>query len=146
MRHVPLDDVYVWYYGAQTTIDGDLCAGNEDAVYDNGGQTVSYVGQALNHAPVVTAVVPASPSADLVFEGEVEDTAPDRVLVQLSSDVDGFLGLATVDAPASSEPIVQTSSWTLSVTGLSSGAHDIFVEAIDEAGVIRTDTFGLTVP
>ena len=146
VRYEPLDDVYVWYYGAQTSIDDDLCPGNDDAVYDNGGKTVSYVGQAFNQAPLVTATVPSEPASDLVFEGQVRDTAPDRVLVQLTSDIDGFLGLATVEVPASSEPIVQTTAWSLSVTGLSGGTHDVLVEAIDEASAIRTDSFSLTVP
>ena len=146
VRHEPLDDVYVWYYGAQTRIDDGDCAGNADLVYDNGGKTVSYVGQAINQAPLVTAEAPLESTADPVFEGEVRDTAPDRVLVLLTSDIDGYLGFATVDPPASVEPITQTTSWTLSVTGLSSGTHDVLVEATDEAGVVRVDSFQHTVP
>ncbi len=146
IRHDDADDAYHWYYGAQTSTDPDVCADNEDGVYTNFGQTVNYVGYAVNHAPEVTAFEGVVSGADVTFAGEVSDSAPDLVVIALTSDVDGFLGNAAVDSTGNTDPDVQSTTWILEATGLGSGTHDVLVEAIDEGGVRRTDFVVVTVP
>jgi hypothetical protein len=146
IRHDDATDTYHWYYGAQSDIGGVGCPGNEDPIYANYGEAVSYVGSASNRAPAVTAGVTGPVSSDLVLTGDVTDNAPDTVVVTVESDVDGFLGTATMDPADGSDFGVQTTGWTLSVTGLSSGAHDLFVDAVDEADTVRTVTLSIIVP
>jgi hypothetical protein len=146
------DDIYHWYYDAQTDIkpvaDGGTCVANEDAVYlwFNGTYVVSYISQGTNHAPEVIANVPAAPGSSMVFDGDVTDTAPDMVVVTVDSDIDGDLGAAVVTATGNTLQTVQTTAWTLSVTGVSSGTHDITVTATDEAGIARSTSISVTVP
>ena len=151
-------DVYHWYYGGQTDIEpmtgtcGDdpcagTCAGNEDPIYVwlNGGYTASYVAQGTNWAPEVTINAPAAPAATMTLDGTVTDTAPDMVVVAISSDIDGGLGAATVAATGNSLQTVQTTTWTYDAT-LSSGTHTIGVKAVDEAGVERSTSITVVVP
>ena len=146
IRHDTDTDTYHWYYGAQSDIGGVLCPGNEDPIYANSGQTVSYVASARNAAPAVSAAVSGPVSSDLILVGDVSDNAPDTVVVTVESDIDGFLGTATVAPADPSDLGVQTTGWTLSVTGLSAGTHDLFVDAVDEADTVRTTTLSIVVP
>ncbi|MEE2829800.1 MAG: MopE-related protein [Myxococcota bacterium] len=151
------NDSYSWYYGAQTDIrdpvvDGGTCQENWDNIladpyYNNGGY-ISYVSQGTNWAPVVTMNQPATPGADMVFDGTISDTAPDDglLLVTLSSDQDGFLGTATIGSTGNSDPGVQSTTWSLSVTGLTAGAHEVTAEAVDAAGTVRSDLLSVTIP
>jgi hypothetical protein len=151
-------DAYHWYYGGKTDIEpmtgqcGDdpcagTCAGNEDPTYVwlNGGYTASYVGQGTNWAPDVAINTPAAPATTMTIDGTVTDTAPDMVIVAVSSDLDGGLGAATVAATGNALQTVQTTTWSLPVT-LTSGTHIIGVKAIDEAGVERSNTITVVVP
>ena len=159
IRYDMAADAYHWYYGGQTDIEpisGDCngnpcvgtCAGNEDPIYVwlNGGYTASYVGQGTNWAPVVTINTPAAPATNMTFDGTVTDTAPDLLVVTLASSLDGDLGAAVIDATGNTSQSVQSTTWSATVTGLTSGTHTIFVEASDEAGVERSTSISVTVP
>ena len=137
---------YHWYYGGQTDIGGVDCPGNEDDIYANGGETASYVAHGINTAPVPTANTPAAPATDMTFDGSVSDSAPDQVIITAVSDVDGFLGTAAMTPTGNSDPGVQSTTWSLVVTGLSSGAHSVEFVAVDEAGTARSTVLAVTVP
>jgi len=152
VRHDPSTDTYHWYYSALSDIApvswGGTCADNEDDVYVelNGGFTASYIAQGTNVAPQVTIDVPTSPASTMTFTGTVTDTAPDQLVVTLSSSIDGDMGAAAVGATGNSLQEVQSTTWSLTVSGLSSGAHTIYASAEDEAGIVRTATRSITVP
>ena len=145
VHHDPATDTYHWLYGGQSDL-GAGCADNADPIYANGGETVSYVARASNPAPAVSAEIDGQSGGDVDLGGTVTDTAPDLVIVTVESDVDGFLGTADLTPTGNSDPGVQTTSWALSATGLSPGAHDLFVDAVDEAGTVRTATLSVVVP
>ena len=149
-------DVYHWYYGAQTEMgDGTnvgSCVGNNnnystDPLWNNGGY-ISYVAQGTNYAPSVTLTSPASPASSMVFDGTVTDSAPDdgALVVTVTSNLDGFLGTASIAATGNTDSTPQTTSWTLSVTGLSSGEHEVTVDVVDGAGTTRSVSSSVTVP
>jgi hypothetical protein len=131
MRHDADVDAFHWYYTAQTHLTA--CADNADPWYDNPSQQASYIGHAINVAPVV-----GLDTATAAFlGGTVADTFPAGVIVTASSDLDGYLGAATV-APAGGPGVVET-TWALPLNpGLSPGVHEITVEAVDEGGVARS--------
>ncbi len=145
VRHDDATDTYHWLYGGQSDL-GAGCADNADPIYANGGETVSYVGRASNTAPQVDVELDGQSGGDVDLGGTVTDTAPDGVVVTVQSDIDGYLGTATMSPTGNSDPGVQTTSWSLSVTGLSSGSHDLFVDAVDEADTVRTATISVVVP
>jgi hypothetical protein len=139
MRHDDIDDVFHWYYTART--DLAACPDNDDPWFDNPWDQVSYVGHAVNPAPVVDGEVL---DAGLVV-GTVADTFPEGVIVTVTSDVDGYLGSAMVDVGVG-DGIVEV-DWSLTVDPpLSSGVHALVVDAVDEGGVVRSVELGVVVP
>jgi hypothetical protein len=147
-RHDPATDTYFFYYGGLTSLDPPLssCPGNDDPVYMNLGGAASYVGMAVNVAPVPTVDDILVPSEDLTFTGTITDTAPDLVMVSISSTLDGFLGNAAVDSTGNTDAGLQTTDWSLEVEGLSQGAQTFTVTVADEAGVVRTTTTSAFIP
>ncbi len=139
-------DAYHWYYGGQTNLNPVDCAGNEDVVFENGGNTASYVAYGINTAPLPEIDPITAPATTLTITGSVTDTAPDQVIVTLESDVDGFLGTATVTPVAVPGPGVLTTSWALINASLSSGPHTIAVTAVDEAQTVRRAAVAVTIP
>jgi len=152
IRYDMATDTYHWYYGGKTDIEpmtaSGTCPGNEDPIYVwlNGGYTASYVAQGTNYAPAVTINTPAAPASAMTFDGTVTDTAPDQLVVVLASSLDGDLGTALITATGNTDQTVQATTWSANVTGLSSGVHDIFVKASDEAGIERSTSISVTVP
>jgi hypothetical protein len=157
IRYNTFTDTYFWYYGAQTDMrdpstEGGTCQSNfdsftSDPLWNNGGY-ISYVSQGTNHAPSVTINSPSAPGTDMVIDGTVTDSAPDdgNLVVAVTSDLDGFLGTASISATGNSDSSPQTTDWVLSVTGASSGSHTLTVDAVDAAGIVRSGTLSLTVP
>jgi hypothetical protein len=158
IRHDLPTDTYHWYYGAQTDMqdpdpsEGGTCQANfdnyaGDPLWNNGGY-ISYVSQGTNYAPQVTINTPASVGADMTLDGTVTDSAPDdgNLVVTVSSDVDGFLGAATITATGNTDSGPQSTSWTLGVTGVSSGTHSLTVDVVDAAGTVRSTSLALNVP
>jgi hypothetical protein len=158
IRHDLPTDTYHWYYGAQTDMrdpdpsEGGTCQANfdnyeGDPLWNNGGY-ISYVSQGTNYAPQVTVNTPAVPGSDMIFDGTVTDSAPDdgNLVVTVTSDVDGFLGSATITATGNTDSSPQSTSWTLSVTGVSSGLHSLTVDVVDGAGTARSADLSLIVP
>jgi VCBS repeat-containing protein len=132
--------------------EGGTCQSNfdsftSDPLWNNGGY-ISYVSQGTNHAPSVTINSPSAPGTDMVIDGTVTDSAPDdgNLVVAVTSDLDGFLGTASISATGNSDSSPQTTDWVLSVTGASSGSHTLTVDAVDAAGIVRSGTLSLTVP
>jgi hypothetical protein len=78
----------------------------------------------------------------------VTDSAPDdgNLVVTVSSDVDGFLGSATISATGNTDSAPQSTGWTLSVSGVSAGAHSLTVDVVDAAGTARSTDLSLVVP
>jgi hypothetical protein len=146
IRHDPITDTYHWYYGGQTDLDTGNCAGNLDLVYENGGDTASYVAYGINEAPEVALDAIPAPSTSQDITGTVTDTAADNVIVTVGSDVDGDLGAAAVAGLVGTPAGIQTTTWSLLGATLSSGAHILTAEATDEAGTVRRTTLGITVP
>ena len=146
IRYDAAADAYHWYYGGQTDLVDCVANDQFGDVYANPGNTVSYVAYGVNLAPDVSIDTPASPASSMTFTGEITDTAPDQVVITLGSSVDEFLGTAVVVATGNSNQGEQTTTWSLAVTGLSSGSHDITVTAVDEAFTIREDTVTIVVP
>ena len=146
IRYNSGDDSYHWYYGGQTDIGGVDCPLNEDDVYSNGGETASYVGHGINYAPAVALNPLPTPASSMVFSGTVTDTAPDQVTVSLQDATEGALGTASITPTGNTDPGVQTTTWSRTVTGLSPGVHTVTVTAIDEAGTERTDSVSFVVP
>ena len=144
--HDSLTDTYHWYYDAQTDIGGVECLGNEDVRYQNGGNVASYVGYGINAAPVVTLDPITAPASVMTITGEVTDSAPDQVILTLTSDVDGFLATAVTTPHPAPGPGVLTTDWTAADVALSSGAHVLTVDAVDEAGTVRSMTVAVTIP
>ena len=139
VQHDPVDDVFHWYYTAQT--DLVACPANTDPWYDTPWGVVSYVGHAVNHAPVV-GLDDAEAGA---LEGTVADTGPGGVIITATSDLDGYLGAATV-APAVGSGVLET-TWALVIDPpLSPGLHTVSVQAIDEGGVVRSVEVSIDVP
>ena len=149
-------DAYHWLYGAQTDTgdvnDPGTCPGN-NANYEtdplwNNGLYISYVAQGTNYAPSVTLTTPSAAASSMVFDGTVTDTAPDdgTLVVAVTSDLDGFLGTATIASTGNTDSTVQSTTWSLSVTGLSSGSHGITVDVVDGAGTARSTSSSVTIP
>ncbi len=143
IEHDPLTDSYTWYYGAQTDVapqdEGGTCPGNQDDRYTwmNGSYVVSYVARGVNHAPRLTVAPPTGAPGGILITGTVRDTAPDQVLVSVSSSRGGALGDAVVDPAPVSGLQVQSTSWSFEADGLTGGSHLFTVTALDEAGVER---------
>jgi len=157
VRHDLPTDTYYWYYGSQTDMRdpitlGGTCQDNfdnfvDDPLWNNGGY-LSYVSQGTNYAPSATINVPSTLGADMTLDGTVTDSAPDdgNLVVTVSSDIDGPLGEATITPTGNTDPGVQTTAWTLSVTGVSGGAHVVTVDVVDGAGTARSTSLSLVVP
>ena len=157
VRYNMFSDTYHWYYGAQTDMRdtvtlGGTCQVNfdnfaSDPLWNNGGY-ISYVSQGTNYAPSVTINTPASPGTDMVLDGTVTDSAPDDgdLVVTVTSDLDGFLGGATITSTGNTDPAPQSTDWTLSVTGVTPGSHSLTVDVVDGAGTARSTSLSLTVP
>ena len=152
IRYDEPTDTYHWYYGATTDVTESnpsaACPfGNYEPVYgrDNEGNKASYIGYAINTAPAVTIDVPAAPAASMTVTGTVTDTAPDQVVVTLYAGA-SMVGSATVASTGNSDLAVQTTTWSLAVTGLPSGAVALRAEAVDESGVVRDVTLSVTIP
>ena len=152
IRHDATADTYHWYYGATTDVtesnpSAPCPFGNYDPVYgrDNEGNKASYIGYAINNAPVVTIDSPAAPASSMTVTGTITDTAPDQVLVTLYEGTTE-LGDALVAATGNSDPGVQGTTWSLAVTGLPSGTVDLRAEAVDEAGVVREAVLQILIP
>ena len=139
VRHEPADDSYHFYYGGRTELSPPLasCPGNLDDVYFNLGGSASYIGHAVNYAPVPALDPPPSVSPNMTLTGTLEDSAPDRVVLTIASDQSGFLGTATVMPTGNTARGVQFTDWSLEVSGLDEGVHVLTLEAVDEAGVVR---------
>lgn len=139
VRHDPDADIFHWYYAARTDLVG--CPDNADPWYNNPWGQVSYVGHAVNPAPLVTV---SATEAELLT-GTVADTWPAGVVVTATSSVDGYLGSATV-VPGPGSGIVET-DWSLVVSPpLSPGTHVVSVDAVDEGGVVRTVEVSIALP
>jgi hypothetical protein len=150
-------DTYYWYYGAQSDMqdpasESGTCQENfdnyaDDPLWNNGGY-VSYVSQGTNYAPSATINLPSVPAADMTLDGTVTDSAPDdgNLVVTVSSDLDGFLGSATIASTGNTDAGPQSTSWTLGVTGVSSGPHSLTVDVVDAAGTVRSTSLALSVP
>ena len=78
--------------------------------------------------------------------GEVPGNAPDTGIGPVGGDVAGARGPATMTPADPTELGVQATQWALSVTGLRAGAHDLFIDAVDEADTVRTTTLSIVVP
>lgn len=109
----------------------------------------------------------SDPSVDLragFLAGEPETSVPQRVreesarrgrrslemvgegvIVTATSSVDGYLGAATV-APAVGSGVVQTDWWLVIDPPLSTGAHLLTVDALDEGGVVRSVEVSIVAP
>jgi hypothetical protein len=152
IRYDEPSDTYHWYYGTTTDVtesnpSAPCPFGNYDPVYgrDNEGNKASYIGYAVNPAPAVFIDAPAAPAASMTITGTITDTAPDQVLVDVYSGA-ALLGSATVASTGNNDLAVQTTTWSLVVTGLPSGVVALRAEAVDEAGVVRDVTLDLTIP
>ena len=121
--------------------------GNYDPVYggDNEGNKASYIGYGVNTAPDVAIDTPPAPAADMVLTGTVTDTAPDQVIVRVYSG-STLLGSASVAPTGNSDAGVQSTTWSLSLTGLASGSVDLRAEALDEGGVLRDASLTVVIP
>ncbi len=162
VRHDTADDVYHWYYASTTDIeatydvgDGSItpgsenCTGNGDGLFfrNNGGYALSYVSEGFNCAPQLSGVIATPSSGSVALSGTVNDSAPDTVVIGITDLTnDAFLGNATVDAPgAPNAGECQDTTWSATVS-LAAGTYDLEIAALDEAGIVRTETVNVTVP
>ena len=144
-------DEYHWYYGATTEVTESNPAapcpfGNYDPVYgrDNVGNKASYVGHAVNVAPVITI----DSASTTEISGTVTDSAPDTLIVDLWQDAlvtGSFLGSATIASTGNTNPGVQTTTWSLTGT-FPAGSITLVGSALDEAGITRTAEVTVTIP
>jgi hypothetical protein len=151
IRYDASTDEYHWYYGATTEVtesnpSAPCPFGNFDPVYgqDNVGNKASYVGHAINYAPVVTLDTVSSSSVS----GTIEDSAPDLVIVDLWQDAvttGTFLGSASVAPTGNTDTGKQITNWSVAVS-LPSGPITLVVVATDEAGIMRQDAVTVTIP
>jgi hypothetical protein len=107
---------------------------------------VAYVGSGTNEAPSVAFGPTSLVGVVATFNGTVTDTAPDTVAVELSSNLSGALGAATVTSTGNTLTTVQTTSWSLGPVTLSPGSHTISACGRDEGGIVRCATTAITVP
>jgi len=126
---------YHAYYGALVTnADG---AGEP---FEEAGSKLGYVAYATNEAPVVTLDSVSDGGSITTTEtltGTITDTAPDTVLVEIFLD-GASEGTAAVAAPGDpSSHGVQTTTWSLTISGSVGAGQSLQVIATDEAAAVR---------
>jgi hypothetical protein len=132
-----LDDAYRMFYRGGTLASNESGDPDFDPIYGNDDGQADYIGLAINHAPQITVNPVATPGSDVTLDGSISDSAPDQVTISISSDLDGDLGTADVTPTGNSDAGRQSTAWSLSITGLSSGTHTLTACAEDEGGLLR---------
>ncbi len=107
----------------------------------DGGTSEASVRVSVDLAPTMDIRYPADQAwrtqgAELWMAGRASDQEdlPDDLVVEVTSDIDGSLGTITPDSDG---------RWSLDITGLSAGSHDLYAIVTDSLG--NTDERGIDV-
>ncbi|MCO4772934.1 MAG: hypothetical protein KDA24_23075 [Deltaproteobacteria bacterium] len=135
---------YHMYYGTSVSLPVD---GNGEAVSQlwgpgNFSSGASYIGHAINAAPVVTIATSDCTS----LTGDITDHAPDTATLTV---FDGSSELATLSPDSTGTTTdygVLATTWSATGLTLSTGAHTLTVVATDEGGSERSAETTVTCP
>ncbi len=145
-RGVYWDDAageYNMYYG--TSVALPVVAGGTEGTdplwgVGNFSGGASYIGHAINFAPVITPSMTCASAA-----GAISDNGPDTIELEVFDGSTMIAGPVFADSTGNSSIGVQSTTFAIPMT-LAAGAHDITVVATDAGGVQRSATSSLTCP
>jgi hypothetical protein len=144
VRYDATTDEYHMYYGTSVVLPEQTDGQAISLLWGPGNYSsgASYIAHAINAAPAVVI-----DSADCsAISGEIEDSAPDTVVLEVFDGATPVGVPFTGDATGNTDVEVQSTTWTLSGLALGPGAHTLTVLATDAAGAERSDAISVTCP